>query len=294
MRPLRTILFAWAMLAPAAAHAGNDCEALAPQLDRSPVVVNYDPFNAAPTMQDFNVDIRSSGSPENRNIFFEVTSDDPSVSDGHIITATGPGGLTVQATLTDRDANNGAGRDDTFNVKVGTSSFYFLVARGQVVSPGEYRAPLIAEERLDNGNNPPGENVVSAFELIIVVGPAVGLAPAIGTEVDLGELSANDTADNPVQFDAYANVDYELEILSDHGFQLLRGGQAGSEAIDYSPLLDSVPLPTAAPRRDFDRPLGEDSRRRHTLNVDVPSISGKPAGDYEDVLTVQISAKVGG
>jgi len=177
---------------------------------------------------------------------------------------------------------------------VGTSSFYFLVARGQVVSPGEYRAPLIAEERLDNGNNPPGENVVSAFELIIVVGPAVGLAPAIGTEVDLGELSANDTADNPVQFDAYANVDYELEILSDHGFQLLRGGQAGSEAIDYSPLLDSVPLPTAAPRRDFDRPLGEDSRRRHTLNVDVPSISGKPAGDYEDVLTVQISAKVGG
>jgi hypothetical protein len=294
MRPVRMMLFAAAMVAPAAAYADNDCQALAPQVEPSPVIVHYDPFNAAATQQDFNVDVRTNTSCPNRNIFLQVDSDNPGVTDGHVITATGPGGITIQATLTNRSSNNGAGRGDTFNVKSGIQSLYFVVERGQVVPPGDYHAPLIAEERLDNGNNPPGENVVAAFELIITVGPAVGLAPAIGTQIDLGELSNNDTAAAPVQFDAYANVDYELEIVSDHDFNLLRGGQAGGAAIAYAPLLDSAALPTSAPRRDFDRPLGVDSRRRHTLNVNVPSIAGKPAGEYEDVLTVQISAKVGG
>lgn len=294
MTPVRMMLFVSAVIAPAAAYADNNCQALAPQLDQSPVIVQYDPFNAAATQQQSNVDVRTTDSCPNRNIFLQFTSDDPGVTDGHVITATGPGGITVQATLTSRTSNNGGGNDDTFNVKAGIQTLYFLVERGQVVPPGDYVAPMIAEERLDNGNNPPGENVVTPFQLIIRVNPAVGLAPAIGTEVDLGELSNNDTATNPVQFDAYANVDYELEILSDHDFNLLRGGQTGGAAIGYSPLLDAAALPASDPRRDFDRPLGQDSRRRHTLNVQVPSIAGKPAGNYEDVLTVQISAKVGG
>jgi hypothetical protein len=291
---VRIILLAAAIFAPAAAYADNACQVLAPQFDQSPVIVQYDPFNAAAAQQQSNVDVRTNGSCPDRNIFLQFTSDDPGVTDGHTIIAIGPGGTTIQATLTNRTSNNGGGNDDTFNVKAGIQTLYFVVDRGQVVPPGDYVAPMIAEERLDNGNNTPGENVVTPFQLIIRVNPAVGLAPAIGTEVDLGELSNNDTAAAPVQFDAYANVDYELQIVSDHDFNLLRGGQTGAPSIGYSPLLDSAALPTSNPRRDFDRPLGEESRRRHTLNVDVPSIAGKPAGAYEDVLTVQISAKVGG
>ena len=144
--------------------------------------------------------------------------------------------------------------------------------------PGDYRAPLLAEERLDNGNNPQGDNVITPFDLIITVGPAVGLAPAIGTRIDLGELSANDTAVAPVQFDAYANVGYELHVTSDHDFELLRGGKTGDASIAYSPLFDSAALPVSDPRRDFDRPLGTDSRRRHSLNAQVPSVpESRPA-----------------
>jgi len=176
MNIVRTGLLAAALLVPTVAYADNDCEALKPLLDQNPVIISYDPFDAANTMHGFNLQVRTQNCPESRNVFLQLGSDDPSVTNGHIITATGPGGVTIQATVTDRQSNNGGGQDDTFNLKVGTDTLYFFLDRGQVVPPGDYRAPLLAEERLDNGNNPQGDNVITPFDLIITVGPAVGLA----------------------------------------------------------------------------------------------------------------------
>jgi len=61
----------------------------------------------------------------------------------------------------------------------------------------------------------------------------------------------------------------------------------------HVPVLDGTALAVSDAEADFSRPT-VDFHRRHELNVQVPSVNGLPAGDYEDVLTVQISAKVGG
>lgn len=291
MKQLHRIIAVLALAAPSAAYAANDCRVLAPELVPHPVTAQYDPFDVALQDRNFLVNMRSEDCPPSRNLFLEITANDAGTSDGRIINAAGPGGQIIKATISDR-AGAGGGRDMTFNVKAGMTTLYLLIDRGQVVPPGQYRASLLAKARLNNGAD--GKEEVFPFELIINVSAAVGLAPAVGREIDLGELTANGTAANPVSFDAYANVDYELELISDHGFKLKRGAQPGQDGIAYVPVLDARNLSTTDARGDFARPIGTDSRRRHTLNARVPSIQGQPAGEYEDVLTVQISAKVGG
>jgi hypothetical protein len=288
----RLVLIALISAIPAMARAGNDCRVLPTRVEPTPITVNYDPFEVAAVNQGFNVEIRTQDCPNPRNIFLEVSSDDPTLIDGRTVLARGPGNQVVRALLSDRSTGHGSGRDNFFNVKLGLQELYLLINRGQVVSPGIYRAPLIAKTMLNQGNVTP--EAQSTFELVIIVGPAVGLAPASAMEINLGTLESNDTATAPAAFDAYANIDYELEILSDNDFRLVRDGVPGQAAVAFVPVLDAQLLPSSAARATFDRPLGANSRRRHQLNAKVPSIAGAPAGDYEDVMTVQISAKLGG
>ncbi|RIX27033.1 hypothetical protein [Sphingomonas edaphi] len=291
MKLAHLLLLATAAAIPTAASAAaKDCRVLPTRIDPTPITVNYDPFEVAPVNEAFNVEVRTEDCPDPRNIFLEVSSDDPTAIDGRTVSARGPGGQIVRAILSDRTTSNG--RDKFFNVKLGIQEFYVLIDRGQVVPPGVYRAPLIAKTVLNQGNNTP--EALTSFELVIVVGAAVGLAPASSMEISLGTLENNDTAMAPASFDAYANIDYELEILSDNGFRLVRDGLPGQAAVAFVPVLDAQLLPPFSARATFARPLGADSRRRHQLNAKVPSIAGAPAGDYEDVVTVQISAKLGG
>ena len=284
---------AGAFLLPAAAYADPNCAVLAPQVQPDPVSATYDPFDAADTRQDFTVDVRTLDCADSREFFLTLTIDssDVGVTDGENILLQGPGGETLTATISDQSGVNGSGQNDRFNVKQGIVTLYVQVSRGQVVPPGVYRARLQATTMLNNGNNTPHQTDV--FDVIVAVGPVVGLAPATGAELDLGELESGDSAVVPVTFDAYANVDYELRVVSDCDFKLRRDGDPSLQGASYLPVLDQAVLPTDEPDKDFARP-SLDFHRRHELNVNVPDITGLPSGDYEDVLTVQISAKVGG
>ena len=96
-----------------------------------------------------------------------------------------------------------------------------------------------------------------------------------------------------VTFDAYANIAYELSLSSDNDFNLRqRDGHQGG--IAYKPVVDDNVVSVAQAQIDYAAPRGEDSRRRHKLNVVVPAIGNAAAGRYRDFLTVTIKPKFGG
>ncbi|GAA4013043.1 hypothetical protein GCM10022280_08910 [Sphingomonas swuensis] len=290
----------WTILAGAAlgaalplspALADNGCAVQAPAIQPQTVIVTYDPFDAATANSDFLIRLDTVGCPPNRNLFLELDPVDPTQSDGTSIRFAGSGGSSLLAAISDQRGGQGHGRDDFFNVTAGSETFYLVVPRGQIVPPGDYRAQVRAAVRLNNGRGEP--EAQTPFEIVIRVGAAIGLVPAIGRGLDLGELRDGDRADTPVTFDAYANVPYRLTVRSDFGYVLRRGGLATSSGPAYLPQLDSDLLTTSAPQRDFPLPPANLWRRRHSLDVQVPSIAGQQAGTYRDYLTVEIGALLG-
>lgn len=287
----RILIAAAAILLPATAHAA-DCRLDRTDVQPDVVTSSYDPFSATIPSRPFHVDVATTACPANRTLFLVIDAPDPAHSDGRTINLIGGGGAMLSATLSERDGDRGGGSEDVFEVKAGLITLYLRLAPGQRVPPGLYRAAMRATSRLNHGTT--SVDIGEPFQIVVRVEPAVGLAPANGGELDLAELTTGDRAAQDISFDAYANVDYELRLTSDHGFALKRNGSATGFGVDYVPLLDGSPLSTAAPRAAFDRPPSSDSRTRHRLNVSVPTISGAPAGRYEDYLTIEIQARVSG
>lgn len=257
----------------------------------SQVLVNYDPFEAGATIQDFIVDLDTSDCPANRNLFLELDPVDPSASNGTEIRLTGPGNIALLAWISDQRGGMGHGRDDFFNVTAGNRTFFVQLARGQVVPPGTYRVTMQGAARLNNGRNTPDK--LTSFEIVVNVGPAIGLIPVSGLGLDLGEMRTGGSAASPVTFDAYANVPYRLTISSDRNFFLRRDQAPTAPGASYAPSLDLNALPVVSPVGDFTRPGSSEWRRRHSLNVAIGDIGGLAAGTYRDTITVEISARLG-
>lgn len=290
---IHRMLIAAAMLgtSPVAAAAGNDCRIDALDIQPDNVTAAYDPFDVAPVSEEFRIDVRTRDCPSNRNLFLSLGSNDPSSYDGRTIRLLGGSGEVLIARLSDRSSAQGSRPNDSFNVKEGLTPLYLLIDSAQVVSPGTYRASMQAYAMLNQGNNTP--RIGQPFDLSVTVAPAVGLAAASGSELNLGELGDQDRAVSNVTFDAYANVAYELNLSSDNDFQLRRANDS-SRGIDYRPVVDDAVVPSGQARVDYPTPKGEANRRRHQLNVVVPSVGNAPAGSYRDYLTVTIKPKFGG
>lgn len=255
------------------------------------VVVPYDPFAASLTARDFSLRIETAGCSASRNVFLEIDPVDPSQIDNVQVRLTN-GSATLLATLSRSPGGVPHGRDEFYNVTAGGQTFYVNIPRGQVVQPGEYRAAMIANARLSSGTRE--VPVAAAFAIVVQVGAAIGLVPVTGSRLDLGELADGRTAAEAMTFDAYANVPYTLTVRSDLGYVLRRGGVAGAAGPAYQPMLDGSALAGGAlPARDYALPPMSLNRRRHALNARVPSIAGQAAGTYRDVLTVEISARLG-
>lgn len=271
--------------------AANDCRVDALDIQPDAVTALYDPFDATPVSEEFRVTLRTSECPSNRNLFLTIDAVNPNSFDGRVIRLWNDSNDILVARVSDRSNSQGGRQLDTFNLKEGLTPLYLLIERGQVVRPGLYRASMRAFATLNQGNNTP--QVGQPFEVLVTVAPAVGLAAASGSELDLGELSDQDRAVSSVTFDAYANVAYELSLSSDNDFNLRRGGTMIG-GIAYRPVVDDNMVSTARARVDFASPHGEENRRRHRLNVVVPQIGDAAAGRYRDYLTVTINPKFGG
>lgn len=164
----------------------------------------------------------------------------------------------------------------------------FILARGQQPAPGVYQAQVKLVAQVINPNGGAPVSVESVVVIQVVVRPSVALSAAWGTDLDLGVLAANGRAAAPVRFRAYANTPYDLVLTSDNGFGLRRSGAAAT-SIAYSPLIDGAAVPEGAARsKAFERPANVSGYRDHNLNVVVPTLAARPAGDYEDVVTVSI------
>lgn len=279
------------LVASPAAAQGNDCRVDAPEIAPGTVVATYDPFESAVTSVDFAVRIVTAGCPPKRNLFLELDPVDPSQSDGTSIRFTGTNGTSLLGSISDARGGRGHGRGEFFNVTEGLQTFYLTVPSGQVVLPGDYRVRLLAGARLNNGAN--SADASRPFDMVIRVGAAIGLAPANGAGINLGALVDGDRAEQPVTFDAYANVPYRLRLISDYGYVLRRDGVAGAVGPNYSPILDDSLVNGAERQRDFATPPSSMWRRRHSLDVTVPTIAGQSAGTYRDYITVEISARLG-
>lgn len=269
----------------------GQCEIQAIEIRPEIVRLTYSPFDPVETEEEFRLDLQVSDCSNNRAYVIGIGADDPRYLQGRTINLIGPGDRQLNGRILGRGGTEPSGNNG-FALRPGISPLFVVIPRGQVVVPGAYQASLMAEPRAGNVDTR-ASGLVEPFEIIVNVEAAVGLSPAIGTELDLGELSDNDRPDRAVSFDAYANVDYELRLSSDNEFRLL-GIVHDSQAIAYIPLLDSRPMSMSVPASDYSAPGGQHNRRRHQLTVTVPSIGDAPAGTYGDYITVAIRPRFGG
>lgn len=272
------------------AHAaGNDCRVDAPDFQPDVVTASYDPFDAAPVSQEFQIEVRTQDCPSNRNLVLTVDSPDPNNYDGRVIRLTNGSGEALLAQLSDRSSSQGGRANDRFNVKQGLTALYLQIERGQVVRPGLYRASMRAFAAPNQGEST--RQIGQPFNLVVKVEPAVGLAAGSGSELNLGELTDQARAPSNITFAAYANVGYQLSLSSDNDFQLRRQGEGAG--IAYRPIIDDNVVSAGQTHLDYSSPSGKQNRRNHRLNVVVPTVGDATAGRYRDYLTVTIKPKFG-
>jgi hypothetical protein len=287
----------WAIVAGTAAlgaASGAAADCTLGQLIAVPGVVSFDYDGFAPS--DVSVPVLSTTAASSdcagRRVSFELRSlDDRSLGFGEgldlrsgteilVASVSGENDITFRPDRGPRLDGVGAPPRDGLNV---------VLPRGQRVSPGVYQGQFrLVAKAFDQrgGEEARSESIVSVSAR---VQPSVGLSAAWGTELDLGTITTNGRAITPLKFRAYANTRYEIELTSTNDFDLIRPGRSVGQPIAYSPILSGQLLSEGAERgADFAAPPSASGFSDHTLDVVVPALALRPAGDYEDEITVTI------
>lgn len=190
----------------------------------------------------------------------------------------------------------------------GGMSLKLNVQPGQAVPPGDYHAELyLFLCVLNDGGSCDSDSIrQTALPISVHVRRSLLLAALSAPFIPVGELQPNVTS-APLYFDAYANVKYELVLVSDHDFMLEPGGWGRdrghgkghdqSDGVPYVPLVSGTAVTASSSIRgskgrkiDFPVP-GNGGRQRHTFAVKILPFSNRPAGLYGDVLTLCIRAQ---
>ena len=254
----------------------------------------YDGFSPSDTTVPLLAPVPSDADCANKRIAYEFSS-----FDGRALTPNGfelrSGSGALSAEIVGDAAVNPVSRGGKFEYSFNAasasspSSLRLSFPRGQRVASGLYEGQLrVAAVAIDEN----GAEQYRRDDIIAVsvrVPPSVSLSAAWGTELYLGELSANGRAREPLKFRAYANTRYEIILTSDHSFGLIRPLQTESASISYIPMLSGVELTSGSERMaGFDTPPLTTGFSDHTLDVVVPALALRPAGEYEDFITVTI------
>lgn len=179
---------------------------------------------------------------------------------------------------------------------LGDATVALSLEQGQVAPPGHYSATLDLRVRL-SGSTSKQPTLSNDLNLSVDVSPSVRLATGSGDlAIDLGELKSGSVG-GPVNFDAYANVDYSLIMRSENAFMLRRAGAMTAPGVPYTPMISNGAVgattgPNAATVRQalFNAP--GDGTRHHALRVKIEPFPSLAAGHYSDVLTLEIRARV--
>jgi hypothetical protein len=176
--------------------------------------------------------------------------------------------------------------------------FQLVVIPGQSVPPGYYTADLLLLVRVTDSHNDVS-NSSAPLSLAVRVKPSVRLAAGSGNmTIDVGELRSGSRG-GPVRFDAYANVNYELRLISDNDFALVRDGHGSSgDGVAYEPFVSGIAVEASGKGgSDHTRSIeftapGGGGLRHHRFDVTIPSVAGVRAGYYSDLMTIEIRAEI--
>lgn len=286
------------------AATANACEVSGVGVVGGAVDARYDVFSSSDLAAP--VRLTSASNPECAGtlVRLRIVADE---TDPNAVTNNGlqlsNGATTLAADITDRGGARlgrigSVGASPVFRLNAAgaldVSELTLTMPRGQRSAPGSYIGRFkILTETLDDGGNVTSSQAESAAVMVDVTA-SVSLAATTGATLDLGEIQAGGRSLKPLSFRAYANTPYEISITSDNGFTLVRGVSTNTPAIPYTPVLSDVVLPSGEQRsRDFSSP-GTAGYKDHILDVEVPNLQLRAAGDYHDYLTVRIRALVTG
>jgi hypothetical protein len=272
---------------------------------------SYDPFEENFTPAPVTITLRADGSNDCRDahVQFALTYAPSSPQSGAQLVLKsggsslfgrleGPPGhahpVSDQATAFQNDPNSYALSHG--GSLAGSPDFQLVVTPGQPVSPGYYVANLLLLVRVTDSHGSASDSS-APLSLTVRVKPSVRLAAGSGNlSIDVGELRAG-ARGGPVRFDAYANVNYELRLISDNDFVLVRDGHGSpGDGVAYEPFLSGMAVEASGRGSDktrtmeFGAPGG--GLRHHRFEVTIPSVAGVRAGYYSDLMTVEIRAEI--
>lgn len=302
IRPIIILTAALAMSA--AATRTSACDISGVNVVGGAIDARYDVFSSA----DLSAPVRltSTGDPDCAGILVRLSvrpdETDPNAATGGLRLSNGTAFLTAE--ISDQSGRarlsqaSSAGASPVFRLNAAggldAGELTLTMARGQRSPPGSFvgRFQLVTEALGDDGDVV-SSRAISAV-VLVEVAPSVSLSAAWGAQLDLGEIRSGGRSLKPLGFRAYANTPYEISITSDNNFDLIRESAVAGPTIPYVPVLSDTALTSGSERsREFLSP-GNAGYRDHSLDVEVPLMEPRAAGDYHDYLTVEIRAVVTG
>lgn len=302
IRPIAILTAALAMSVTATSTSACDIGGV--NIVGGAIDARYDVFSSA----DLSTPIRltSTGDPDCAGVLVRLRiqpdETDPNAASGGLRLSNGAAFL--RADISDRSGRarlgqaSSAGVSPVFRLNatggLDAGELTLTMPRGQRSPPGSFigRFQLVTEALGEDGDVVSSQ-AVSAV-VLVEVAPSVSLSAAWGAQLDLGEIRSGGRSLKPLSFRAYANTPYEISIKSDNKFDLVRESAIAGPTIPYVPVLSDTVLPSGSERtREFLSP-GNAGYRDHSLDVEVPLMEPRAAGDYHDYLTVEIRAVVTG
>ncbi|WP_206239867.1 hypothetical protein [Novosphingobium terrae] len=293
-----------ALLAPGQAWAaGDQCRLTA--LNLSGINASYDPFDPAAVISPAPISVRTSGDCTGAHLQLSLVASQTSPETGASarlvlggnailanVTIAGHAAPVVQPSqaFVPNPVSLPLGSAGSL---LGNANMAMSVPEGQVARPGVYSASLQIAAQLTDRSNHKSELTVPVILSLSVI-PSMRLVGGGNSRlIDLGELAENKVS-STFPFTAYANDDYAIVVSSQNGFQIKRRNSPNSPGVRYSPVLANAALSSVdghgTMRAQFPPPIG--GIQHHAVSIRVGTINGMMAGDYSDVMTLQIQPKI--
>lgn len=268
------------------------------------VVVSYDPFDRTADRTQIPLRVTASGCENARLELTVVPEIDSLSSSGRLQASNGAEALPVEMTLDGAAARIVANPLNAFDTTIrparlaGRSGqiegqgLQIALPYGAEVAPGRYRARANLVARVLDESGTPGPEVTTPFFVEVDVQASFRLAAGVErARLWLGELTEGGRSE-PLTFLAFSNTRYALKVKSERGGRMTLDGVNGADApgVPYRLSISGNPV-------DWTDGIGEQMYGRPRLLLRTHEVvattgavdSRRPAGDYKDWVTIEIS-----
>ena len=254
---------------------------------------NYEPFSRRDTVVPIEIVLAQEGDCQ---LAFTFRSDQGErlggLGDGLVFRLQDGGGRAFVLDGVRLQRVEGQGRSDGQT----RLDLYALIPGGQVARPGYYDTSIVVqlvggEQVLDEQVLQLGIHVLPQVNIGVAGSAGAGFSNAGGATLDFGSLETG--LERSVYLFVQSNGAYLMNLSSQNGGRMMRvgggSGGGGRDWIDYLAWLDSRRLDLRTPY-SFQPPLqrGRFEQRPFELRVRIGEVAGATAGEYRDVITVEV------